>query len=585
MNNINTTTQRMSKEDMKLIDLYDTMKARYSETILLPTGHYFNQAILVNQILSYLASKFTKKGANKKMRFFNIMRKIRKDFERKTHIRFAEIFLSNDDKALDFLLQAAKHEFADDYNMEQYQLDYTRQNATFGTVVKKIVYRKGVRHIAKIIPFERFICDPVNGDKLPAGEVYQSTLGDIRNNKKYDKERIDAIEEYFRENNNGEYTPNKTSIRLFEIHGLMPASAFEDGAEGMVNGMFILAESDDGLKHILHKSKRKVATYVIDKIEDIFGRTMGYGPMEEQIEYQILTNKNGNSIVNELEATRNYFQTADTGMDGMSLSNVDHNSVINHAEGSPLSVVQSPVQGYAAKASFMNNIYTLSNEAVSSQEQGRGHGAKSNVSRMVQTSAEAEANGTFTFAKDIIFEKQRLDFKRKGGFLDMIMDYFESGKKIERFLSPEKRIAFRKFVALKEAHMEQLRQEQEDLLYIMPEDALLRIKLEESNGKKLAITFEDGEIDREQVIDYTYLTYGAKDDMITNKVASLERLHNMVKEDPDRYPSYNLDSIAKELETTLSISGAMNQKVNILQTGQAAVTPATNMSNAPINNN
>lgn len=575
MNNINTSAFVSNNEDLRLLDLFKNMVQRYQETIILPTGHAFNQAILVNQILSYLNSNFTKKNKkNKAMRFFNIMRKAKMDNMRKTHIKFSEQNLSIADKAIDYLLKSAKQEFSDDYDMEDYELKYTDSNTTFGTVVQKIIYRKGMRHIIDIVPFERFICDPVNGKQLPAGEVYQSTIAELKESGKYDEDKINDIETYFMVRDNDSYVPSKTSVRLYEIHGNMPVAGFEEGGKGMTNGMFIVLETDDGNHFLLHKSKRSTITYHIDTINEVFGRTMGVGPMEQLIEYQIITNKMGNSIISELESTRNFYQTSDTGLDGLSLDNVGHNTVINHEEGSPLSVVQSPVQGYGAKQSFLNSISNMSNESIASQDQSRGHGAKSNVSSIVQTSAQAEADGMFTFSKDIIFEKKRKKFKMKNGFLDMIMDYMISGKDIENLLTPEQQLSFRKFIAEKDAEMEQLRQDEEGALYIDDKDSLTTFFLKTNSDKRIRIEFKDKDIDRDFIRDKTYLTYGSQSDIITNNVATLERTHSIVSANPELYPSFNADSLLRDLNTSLSIANSMDHKIQILQTGEAGITPA-----------
>jgi hypothetical protein len=565
-----------SSSDYAILNSFENMILKYNKTIVDHAGLSFNQSILTNTIVAYLRSKYLDSNKNKTRHFFNEMRKAKQDFERKTHIKFSEIKTFINDEAFNFLLRAAKEEFSDDQHMEEYQEAWTDSMATFGTAVKKIVHRGKGKNIVEIVPWETFLCDPVNGEKLPSGQVTLKTIVELKNDDKYDRRVIDEMEAHLMNSIGEGYDEFNTSIRRYEIHGQMPKSFFGNTEDiGFTNGMYVILETEDSTRYVAFKSERSTITYTIDKINPIFGRTMGFGPMEAMIEFQIMANKLGNLAIDNVEASRLFYQTSDKELDGTDLQEITWNTLISHSEDAPITQVSASPQGFGPATSFLQTVTAMGRESASIQDASVGRGPKSNVSFAAIQANAKEADGVYTSIRDRFFTKQRKDFKRKGGFLDMIIDYFSSGKAIENLLTPEDQLGFRKFIARKEASMEAERQIESGAIYVDSIEELTHFFLKEGKGTDISITFKNEEIDRDYIIDKTRLTYNENDDIISGKIAVLEMTLAHVERNPQAYPGFNANDILLEINELSGLIAAHNSKgINRgVQSGQIAMTP------------
>jgi len=561
-----------SLQDTAVINMFDNMLDRYNTTITTTGGIKFNQGTIVTMIVAYLMSTYTT-SQPAGIRFFNEMRKVKETFERKTHIKFSEIQAEIADKAIGYLMKAAKAEFSDDYNMEQYQIDKTDSYAKFGTAVTKTVHRKG-DNIVKIVPWETFLCDPVNGQQLPAGEVTLSTLQDVILDKRFDEKVINRIKNYLSAKAGDNYEPEKTSVRLYEVHGKMPNDMFGSNDGGTSNGMFIVMLTQDDEKFVLYAGRTSNVTYHIEVLNPMFGRTMGYGPMEAMLESQMMTNKLGNMTLEHLEATSKvFYQTADTELDGQDLQSIDNLVLINHESDSPITQVQASPQGFSAMSSFMNTVVSMGRESAAIQDASLGRGPKSNTSFAAIQAAGKEADGVYSSIRDKMFHLGRPLWKKSGGFLDMILDYIQSGKEIEKLLTPYEQRGFRKFIARKKASLEIEKQQAEEYAYVDGLDDVANFIFKKDGDIKYSIEFKDGDIDRAYVIDKTRLTYTENDSIIINKLASLERTRDIVSQNPQAYPDFNLNDLQIEIGELLDIASANNITIRTNQSGQIAPTP------------
>ena len=565
-----------SDTDYMILRNFENLIQKYNSTIVDSAGLSFNQSILTNTINAYLRSKYLDSNKNKTKHFFNEMRKAKQDFERKTHIKFSELKAFINDEGYNYLLQAAKEEFSDDQDMEEYQIRKNESYAKFGTAVKKIVHRGKGKNIVEIVPWETFLCDPVNGDKLPAGQVTLKTVFELKQDSRYDQNVIGNLEAHLLNALGDGYDEHTSSIRRYEIHGKMPNAFFDgEGADGFTNGMYIVLETSDYHRVVVYKSKRTNVTFTIDRINEIFGRTMGFGPMEAMIEFQIMANKLGNLAMDNVEASRLFYQTSDSELDGQDLQEIDHLTLISHELDSPITQVSASPQGFAPATSFLQTVSSMGRESASIQDSSVGRGPKSNVSFAAIQANAKEADGVYTSIRYKLFIMDRKDFKRKGGFLDMIMDYFESGKAIENLLTPYEQLGFRKFIARKEASMEAKRQEEEGFIYRDLMEELTQFYLKQGAGSEVKIKFHDGDIDREYIRDKTRLTYNQNDDTISRRIAVLERNIGLVERNPEAYPDFNVNAMLLEINDLSGLVDSHNSSgiERGSQSGQIGTTP------------
>ena len=559
-------------EDTIVIDTFNHMLERYDSTIDTVSGIQFNQGVIVTMIVAYLMSKYTESQGND-VRFFNEMRKVKETFERKTHIKFNEIVVEIADKAIGYLVKAAKAEFGDDYNMEQYQIDKTDSFSKFGTAVTKTVHRKG-RNIAKIVPWETFLCDPVNGKDLPAGEVTQSTLQKVIDDPKYDAKVVARLNNYLFARTEDNYDPSRMNVKLFEVHGEMPKKMFGLKEQGTTNGMFIVLMTEELDKFVLYTGRTSNVTYHIEVLNPMFGRTMGYGPMEAMLESQIMTNKLGNMTMEHVQAaSKIFYQSSDTELDGQDLQEIDNLVLINHESDSPITQVSSSPQGFSAMSSFMNTIVSMGRESAAIQDASLGRGPKSNTSFAAIQAAAKEADGVYSSIRFKIFHLGRPLWKKGGGFIDMIIDYIATGKDIQKLLTPMEARGFRKFVARKKAGLVIQEQEDQDFIFIDGLDDVADFVFKQDTDTTYVIDFKDGDINRDYIIDKSRLTYTENDSILINRLAALERTRDVVSQNPEAYQDFNVNDIQMEIMELQDIASANNITIKTNQSGQISATP------------
>jgi len=550
-----------SYEDNILLNMFENVMNRYNQTIIDSTGHAFNQSILVNTIVSYINSKYVNTNKNNTRHFFNQMRKLESDYVRKTHIKFSKLLVNINDPSVNYLLNAAKVEFEDDTDAEQFSLDFSKSIGRFGTAVTKLVHKGKGKNTIKSVPFESFICDPENGESNVHGEVSSMTMFDLQQVGKYDQPKVEKIINHLIGDGKQGYDPHKINVRLYEMHGKLPASVFTKNASGYETGMFVLAETEDGSRFVIYKGRTDYNPFSIEVIEKVQGRTMGYGPMEAVIEYQIMINKLGNLAMDQVEASKIFYQTSDAENDGYSLSELDNLTLLYHAPEAPVTQVSATPQGYGAIQSFFSSITSMSYEAASIQDASLGRGVKSNTSFAALTANAKEADGVYTHIQDKLIYMYRRLFKKDGGFLSMMLDYIESGKAIEELLTPYEARGFRKHIAEKLANLEGIRQKADpEIEFEDNYSEIVEFILKRDKGKEYSIEIKDGDIDRKYVIDKTRITYGDKSDVVNKKIEVLEMIMARVERQPDLYPSFNPDQILGELASTTDLAVYQNSK-------------------------
>jgi hypothetical protein len=517
-------------------------------------------------------SKYTEKQSGDQ-HFFNEMRKVLSTFERKTALDYESINLAIADKAYNYLIGAAKKEFGDDYDMNTYYEDYINSFGKFGTVVEKTVRRKG-KNIVKIVPFETFLCDPENGSKLPAGEVTASTIGEVLENDKYDIEVRNRLRANILEEMEEDYIPYKATVNLYEIHGKLPLNLFEKGGKGVVDGMFIVLQDESGDTYVLYSGRTSNVTYSINRLNRIFGRTMGYGPMEAMLETQMMTNKLGNATMDHLMATSKVvYQTADGELDGQDLQTIDNLTLISHETDSPITQVQASPQGYSAMSNFMSTVVSLGRESAAIQDASLGRGPKSNTSFASLQASAKEADGVYLNLQSKMFNKAVKTWKRKGGFIDMCVDYFESGKDIKDLLTPDNARGFMKMIARNKAEDEVQRQSDEGLIHVDDIKEVEAFILKRDAGKNFVIEYKEGEIDRDFIRDKMRLTYASQSDIISNKIARLQLVLDRVERNPEEYYEIDANNVLMEMLDLMDLADSHNIRIDAQQSNQIAPTP------------
>ena len=574
MNNEQNPVYVESVADNKIINILDTLIQNQEGAIETSRGIWFRQSRVIQIIDAFLVSKYTTpKGGE--IRFFNEMRKAFDTFVRKTLIRSEELNVDLPIKAWDFLLKKAHNEMVDDTYHNDFLYDYAVSLATYGTVVSKIMKRGKGKDIKKVVNFSSFLCDQNVAENHPMGEVFETNMENLDAMAKYDTEAVERLKAQVTRESNGLYNGTRTKIKLYEIHGHLPKSLFEEGATGMASGMFIVAKTDGNKKIVLYKGLTDFNPYTVQVINKIYNRTMGYGPMEAMIETQIASNELGNLNMNLLRATTKVvYQTDDTVLDGQELQDIDNLTIISHEEGKPITQLSTNPQAFPHTAQMMSLVRSMGHENAAIQDASIGRGPKSNVSYAAYMAGAKEADGVYSLIKLRILDNLQRLYKRDKGIFEMCIDYFDTNRDIEDLLSPTQLHGFKKFVAKKKAEAiveEQVGEEYDGETYIDPVDEVADFLLKKDAGSKYNLVI-DLDVDKEWIVDKARLTMGGESDRLLQEIARVRNIREILTAPGAKefFPNLNPETFLLQEMELQDITALSNIDISQVQNGVVA---------------
>lgn len=559
--------------DNKIKSILDTIVTNFKQTVETSEGVWFNQSALVMLINAFQLSKF-RETCSPKIRFFNAINQALVTSNRKSKISAHEISLSIDDRAYNFLLNAARAEYIDDYDEDGFLAELTESQNTYGTAVTKVIHRNGNRNIIKVVPFSNIIWDQNDAENHPMGEVFSTSLEDLQDKGMYSSDVLNDLESRIRHDMGQSFDARRAKVKLYEIHGKLPIKIFGDSDEvGVTQGMFIVAETNGGYQKVVYVGREEKHPYHIYRRKVVDNRSMGLGVGEELLDSQITTNEIGNLILEQLRATSKVvYQSSDTELDGQDLQEIDNLTLISHEEGAPITQVSTQPTSYSALQSFMNATIEMGRAQSSIQDFSLGAGPKSNTSFAAIQAAAKEADGQYTYFKEQMFRFIKKLYKAEGGIIDIIVDYMESGKDIESLLSPYQLRSFKSFIAEKKAEAINMLQAANGALYIDDIDLVKDFVLKNMSDKKTFIEL-DTPVDRKYIRDKSRLSLGSERDIIATKILEREAQLRVVSQNPQAFPSFSPEKIFREILELQDIGLVYGIEPRVSQSGQIGITP------------
>lgn len=234
--------------------------------------------------------------------------------------------------------------------------DWGRTLARYGSAVVKFIEKDGKLH-ASVIPWNRFIADPIDFDALPRIEKFYKTPEQLKQMKQYDQVQISALMDAMqaRENLDGrDKDTNNNFIELYEVHGRLPASFLRDGEpiedDEYVQQMHVLSfvgkDEKDRKEFTLFRGREAKDPYMLTHLIKEDGRTLAIGAVEYLFDAQWMTNHTMKQWKDQMElASKLIFQTADGNFVGRNaLTNLETGDILVHQINAPLSPV--PNQGH-----------------------------------------------------------------------------------------------------------------------------------------------------------------------------------------------------------------------------------------------
>jgi hypothetical protein len=305
----------------------------------------------VEKIEAYLNSKHTSGSTDSLGRekpFFNIVTAASNIWYRATDIDRANIRIKSTKSTghtLSVIADMHSRAWMRRANFGVFLNDWGRVLARYGSAVTKWVEKDG-ELIATVVPWNRLIIDPVEMNNAPVIEKLYYTPAQLKKNKAYDKEQVDALIDAVTTRKTLGGTDKDTVsefIEVYEIHGEMPLSYLtdiEEDEDTYVQQMhvcsFVLGDKGKYQDFSLLSGRSK-DPYMITHLIKEDGRSMAIGAVEHLFEAQWMVNHNEKAIKDQLDlASKLIFQTSDPDFQGKNAMAMDTGTVLIHDPNQPL---------------------------------------------------------------------------------------------------------------------------------------------------------------------------------------------------------------------------------------------------------
>jgi ribosomal protein S18 len=266
--------------------------------------------------------------------------------------------------------------------------DWGRALARYGSAVVKFVEKDG-ELTASVVPWSRFVADPVQFDARPRIEKFYMTPAQLRKNKSYDQEMVTALIDAVaaRKTMDGMKKDNQDDfIELYEVHGELDIRLLEDEPdEGDDEDIqyrqqmhvisFLEQKGGDYKDFTLYKGKEKKDPYMLTHLIEEEGRTLSIGAVEACFHAQWMVNHSVKNMKDTLDlASKLIFQTADTKFAGRNvLAAIETGDIFIHAANMPVTRLANDKPDIQAFMQYGQMWKTLSSEITSTPDAVKGN--------------------------------------------------------------------------------------------------------------------------------------------------------------------------------------------------------------------
>lgn len=299
---------------------------------------------------------------------------------------------------LAFVANVLLQRWMDENNFGQWLNDWGRTMARYGSAVSKFV-EKGDQLIPSVIPWNRYIPDPIQFNALPNIEKFFKTAGQLTNMATkghpeyagYDpivvsglitavstRKTIDRLNQ-----DNMPYF-----IEIYEVHGLMDTRLLVDEIPDNEapadikyrQQMHVVSyvKSTKGEEYddfCLYKGPEKTNPYQITHLIEEDGRTLAIGAVEYLFQNQWMVNHGVKNMKDTLDlASRILFQTPDEQFSGRNvLNDVEVGDILIHALNKPVSRIPNQSSDMGSIEQFINMWNSNGMELTGTPEALRGN--------------------------------------------------------------------------------------------------------------------------------------------------------------------------------------------------------------------
>lgn len=289
-----------------------------------------------------------------------------------------------------------------------------RTLAKYGSAVVKFVEINGNLE-PSVIPWNRFIADPIDFDAIPHIEkfyVTESQLKKLARERGYDMKKVEEFctaettrktLEGFNQDNEGEF------IEIYEVHGELSMEDYKEAkGEKVLDGdeenffqqMHVVCFTKVNGEYkdfTLYCGREKKDPYMITHLIKEDGRTLSIGAVEYLFDAQWMQNHSIKQWKDQVDlASKLIFQTADKNFVGRNvLSAIQNGDIMVHDDNKPLTVINNQGHDITSIQGFMSQWRILNQEITSTPDAIRGNSQPSGTAYRSVAIQQAEANSLF----------------------------------------------------------------------------------------------------------------------------------------------------------------------------------------------
>lgn len=383
-------------------------------------GKYVDRQMyeVISTIEAYINSKHTAglyDSQGREKPFFNIVKAARNiwyratDLDRK-HIRFVPS--STDNVATALLADIHLQRWMDKTNFGKFLNDWGRILATYGSAIVKFVEKNGKLE-ASVVPWARFIPDPIQFDAIPRIEKFYLTPAQLRKMENYDQEKVAELIKAVstRKDAEGQAKDNSDNfIEIYEVHGELSLATYKrakglevsDGDEKVYKQQMHVVSytaGDDGdyQDFTLYCGYEKQDPYMITHLIEEDGQTLAVGSVEDLFDAQWMQNHTIYQWKNQLDlASKLIFQTSDTNFIGRNvLTAIENGDILIHKMNEPLTQINNQGHDSSSLQAFGNVWRTLGQEISNTPDVLRGATMPSGTPYRLAAIQQQESNSLF----------------------------------------------------------------------------------------------------------------------------------------------------------------------------------------------
>ncbi len=328
--------------------------------------------------------------------FFNIVTSAMNIWYRATDIDRKDIRILPDrleNTALAFVTTILLQNWMKESRFGVFLNQWGRALAKYGSAVVKFVEKDG-KLVASVVPWNRFIADPVDFNGIPHIEKFYKTeaqLYKLAREAGYDMDKVEALCRAVGTRKNLDGT-NKDDvndfIELYEVHGELSKAVYKKSkGEEVLDGdddiffqqmhvvSFVAGDNDEYQDFTLFSGREKKDPYMLTHLIEEDGRTLSIGAVEYLFDAQWMQNhtiKNQKDVLDL--ASKLIFQTSDSAYLGRNvLSAIESGDIMIHKENMPLTQINNSKADIVALQNFGEQWRVLSNDLTSTPDALRGN--------------------------------------------------------------------------------------------------------------------------------------------------------------------------------------------------------------------